>query len=406
MAVYNPIPISPVSGEGVDATQIIRFNWSFISDSSETQTSYRVQIYLISDTSSAIHDSGVISSQNEFYDLTALILLNANDYVWKVTVVGNGQERTNVRFALFKTLATPTVTIDPIGAVSQFKNFTATYVQAQGVKVKTYQWTLYNDIDEILEVSPIILSETIEYEFSGFENGVTYKIDVRVVNQNNVTTTSTRESFTASYTLPEDSPSIEVTSRPEYTSIEVDYANIINLIGEVIGTFSYVDGKFNKSLRLDDACLNVNLITRPIPQNFTITFWIKLDSSHDGDFWVLKKNNEIKYRVGYDSTLQRFYYRRNGREVYSDPIYELPDDYLLVGISSDTLYIRTFLQDTWDDIASLEQDTDWYELIDDQDIWLRETTWNDSPDWSWIKFGEAYDTWTEFIDNNFKLVLR
>lgn len=347
MAIFNPILTSPINGEGVDATQIIRFEWEFQSDAGETQFSYRVQIYL-SDDDSLVFDSNTITSSNKFYNLTGGTLTNGNRYFYVITTSSVSATRSNRIPQSFATLAPATVTIDTIiTPVGQFYKFSATYSQAQNVPVRAYQWRLYDASDVLLETGDIKFGTPIEQTFTGFTSGTTYKVDVTVVNQNDVTVVSPRISFTPSFSVPADSPEIIVTGRSDLSAIEVDWTNIIVLNGQVIGSFSYVPGKFDLGLQLvNNSCLQYDMARYLIPEDFTSAFWIKLDSSHDGDFWRLRKDGDIRYRVGYNSDLKKFYYERGTRFVLS-PVVNLPDDFIFVAVTPTAVWFRTATGQTW-----------------------------------------------------------
>jgi len=341
MAVFNPVPTFPISGEGADALNIIKISWNFVSTNLEVQNSYRVLVYLITDTSTPVHDSGVISSSNEFYDLPSSTLINGNDCVWKVTITSGVISRTNISFAHFKTLATPVVTIDSFGTIGQFYTFTATYSQAQSVPVKTYQWFLYDDNDEPLETGDIIIGTTISQTFTGFANATTYKIDVKVVNQNDVEVTSARESFTTSYIIPEDTPEVLAVSRPEYTSNEVDWSGVIVLNATIQGSSQYINGKFNRALELQNgACLQLDLANYNIPRTFTQSFWVR-HSSSDTWKWQVLKNGAIAYEVGWDIDKQKFFYERGHRFCLSSPV-TIPNEWYLVIIRPDRVNFMFF----------------------------------------------------------------
>ena len=341
MAVLNPIPISPISGEGVDASNAIRVQWDFVSTASETQNSFQVRVYLITNTATAVHDSGVVSSSLEYYDIPSSTLTNGNDYVWKVEVVSGAITRENSRFALFKTVSTPSLTIDTLGSVGQFVNPTATYSQAESVAVRSYQWKLYDNNDVLLVTRPVKFGTPITDTFTGLVNGTTYKLEVTTINQNNVTTTSSRVTFTSSYTIPIDSPTIDVTSRSDIASIEVGWEDIVVLNGQVVGSFAYVAGKFNKALQLQNACLNLDLSSFLVPAQNTIAFWLKLPTDFDGDFFRMKKAGNVEYRVGFNNEKNKFYYERGHRFVLGTPV-TLPSNYFLVVLSPTQVQIAFY----------------------------------------------------------------
>jgi len=339
MAVRIPNVTSPIDGVGVDATNPIDVAWEFQADAGETQDSYQVIIYLMTDGSIS-HDSGVVSSSSEIYTIPSSTLINGNTYFGTVSTTSGAVTKTTRIPFTFNTLTTPTLTIDPLGAVGQFVIPTATYTQAEGVPVKTFQWRLYDNSDVLIVENPIKFGQVITDVFIGLANGVTYKLEVEVVNQNEVITISARESFVPSYTIPEDAPSIVVEGLPEKSGISVNYEDIVVIDGQVTGTTSFVAGKFNKSLKLDDGCLLWDLADHLIPRNFTSSFWAKIDPTHDGDLWLVKKggaSGDTKYRVGYDLSYGRFYLERDYRFTMSQPI-TLPTGYFQIGITPTTVY--------------------------------------------------------------------
>ncbi len=337
MAIFNPILTSPIRGVGVDGSQDIRIEWDFQSDNNETQDSYQVIVYLVDDDSIS-HDSGVITSSAEFYDVPASTLPQGNIYFFTVQVVSGAITRTSRIPEKFKTLNPPTLTIDSIGVVGQFYDFTATYTQTQSVEVKTYQFNLYDNNDVLIPAGDLKFGQTLSQTFIGFANGVPLKVDVTVTNQDEVVITSPRVTFTPSYVIPVDAPEIIVTGEPTKSGNQIDWTDIVVLTGQVDGNFAYVPGKFNLGLELTNACLQWDLSSFQIPRNFTSVFWVKLDPTHDGRMWTLKKDNQTLYEVGLNRSKSKFYLQRDYRFALSIPVATIPTGFFLVGITPTTAY--------------------------------------------------------------------
>lgn len=336
MSVYNPIIDSPTGGSTIDATIINRFSWQFLTSTGDTtvQFSYRVLILNLDNTTA--HDSGIVSSANEYYDLPATTLTNGNDYKWRVTVNGI---RTPIKASVFNAQDTAVATVDaiPNPFLVQLYEFTGTVTQAQGDIVRSFQWTLYDSGDVVVTQSPVIIGEDVKYEFSGLANSTTYKVDFDVTMQSGLTSTSNRPSFTTNYTSPVDPDAIDVTAREDLIMNKMDWTAIVTQTGNVydstdtIISASYTTGVWNQALDLGVGDYVRYDLNAPIPLIFSGNFFIKLASGYDGAFFKLYDNTTglVKYEIGYLQSTGAFYYERDFRRVNGLPI-SLPSGFFKI----------------------------------------------------------------------------
>lgn len=82
----NVAPNAPIltSKIGMVGTEVERFEWTF-SDSNvgDRQTAFELQIRRVSD-STVMHDTGIVVSEDMFYDLAATTLVNGVEHQWRV----------------------------------------------------------------------------------------------------------------------------------------------------------------------------------------------------------------------------------------------------------------------------------------------------------------------------------
>jgi hypothetical protein len=158
------------------------------------------------------------------------------------------------------------------------------------VPIKTYECLLYLGTDL---VTPIITSgelypdtlvgngDTISYEIDGLESAVEYGIKFKAVTQNDYEVETTIETFTVVYDYPPPIPTLVVTPNNTDGTIELSWVELIQKLGYVDGTYSYVTGKFDKGLQLDtDSVLYYPDDT--IPAEFTVYFWVKIPNGYNG----------------------------------------------------------------------------------------------------------------------------
>ena len=295
MAIYSPTSLLP-NNTSVDATENITFSWNYNGSGAEAiQTHYQVKIYKNSDNT-LVHDSTKIESANEYYLLSSTPLTNNNIYKFQVTV-WSGLATSKSSWILFYCFQNPTLVIGATPTSTQTHTFTATYYSAQAIPVKTYRAYLFlaSDLDNPIADSENIYPDTlitngiISYEFDGMETGESYAIQFTCINQNDYVLDTGQHSFTITYNYPPSIPNLIVTEDKSNGALVLSWVDVQQKIGNVIGDFSYVDGKFNKSIYLN---LNSELYyTESFSDGFTLYFWIKIPTAYTGTLIKLGDNN-------------------------------------------------------------------------------------------------------------------
>lgn len=132
----------------------------------------------------------------------------------------------------FKARTTPTVTIQsfPSTINSREYSFVGTYSQNEGVAIQYYIFNLYDKDGELIDTTGKIYSADIKYKYDGFTNGLDYMIELICNNQDNIEVSTSKISFSVSYSQPnidvgigyqvlEDKDAIRLIIEPDKTSI-------------------------------------------------------------------------------------------------------------------------------------------------------------------------------------------
>ncbi len=151
------------------------------------------------------------------------------------------------------------------------------------------------------------------------------------MTQENYTIESALSEFSVIYDYPDTIPELIVTNRD--TSIMLNWSNIKQVIGVVIGGYEYL-GSTDKYIHLlDDAILTYdNGMT--VPLEFTHLFKCKLPSGFIGEFI----NYDDSFKIGYNGT--KYYYSKSYRNT-AGILRTLPTDWFVVAIQSSKVMIYT-----------------------------------------------------------------
>ena len=205
-----------------------------------------------------------------------------------------------------------------------------------GVKVKDYTFNLYDNSDVLVQTSGLLLGATPAFEFTGMDNNTTYKVECQVTNQLNVSSISSKVSFTTDYTKPY-APDLAFVRANNITGVnDVDWSAVVTQVGTVQGNYSFVPGEWNNALYLEDgACLiydlNINL-----PALFSSVLFIKLPATFSGPIFKFMNLGKVDYEIGYDGYNQKFYYKRGSRLTAGQTIM-LPSDFIRFAIRPNSI---------------------------------------------------------------------
>lgn len=314
MAIYKSTNLSP-SDSYLDARGVNRFSWSV---NGAAQTDYQVRIYN-NTTGALVHDSTKTTSANEYYDLTGGTLSNGTEYKWNVQNWAGSLNETS-EFEFFAASSTPVTNFTspdfsspPTSISTQDYTFIASYAQAENISIKKFKFDLYDSTGTtLISTSGDVYNFTVQYEFTGLVNNTTYQIECTVTSQHDLSSSTGKQTFTLSYTLPENVPDLELTPNNTNGSIEVSWASLKQVLGVITGSSNYVSGKFNYGIEVTNGSTLTYSETFD-DNSYTFTYWFKLQYGHDGDFMQIGLNK----KVGYEASTNRFYFDDNGIITYS-----------------------------------------------------------------------------------------
>lgn len=263
--IYKPKYLEP-KNKAVDASVDNVFSWQ---SQGEPQTHYQLKIYELPNT--LIYDSTKLAGDDNEYTLPASSLTNNKEYKWTVETFGvSGSAVGN--YVYLKTNSTPTVTLTvPASLAVQSYTVTATYTQAEGVSIKQHKFVLYDDADNVLVDTGWEYDYDLSYTLDGLIAGNSYQIECIAIAQNDLQGTSGKQAFTVSYSKPDSSRSILLTPDNDKGNILVRWDNLKQVTPVVTGTYSYVDGKFEKSLQMDEG--TIIEYSEETDEYFTIQFY-------------------------------------------------------------------------------------------------------------------------------------
>jgi hypothetical protein len=324
LAIYQPSAQFP-ENIGIDGDLNNIFSWTVNGDA---QTDFQLIIYNNADNTS-VYDSTKITSVTPTHTVPTSSFTNNLELKWKVKIWHNSSY-VDSDWVLFKSYTTPTVVMGATPTVEQNYTFSAVYNQAQGVSVKKYKFILYDNDDVIITDSDWIYSTTtttpttLSYAITGMTSATPYKIECQVYNAYDMYVTSGQTSFSVAYMSPDDSGQLVVTGINTTGAIQLDWTNVIQVLGVVTGSYAYVDpGKYNISIHLNSGS-KIKFV-RTVTEDFTVTYWIKLPTGFTGIFITLGNDCFL----GYNGT--KFYYQSQSRITAGVPR-ALPSDYFFVGI--------------------------------------------------------------------------
>lgn len=244
--IYKPKYLEP-KNKAVDASVDNVFSWQ---SQGEPQTHYQLKIYELPNT--LIYDSTKLAGDDNEYTLPASSLTNNKEYKWTVETFGASGSATSNEVYL-KTNAKPTVTlIVPASLTVQSYTIIATYAQTDGISMKQYKFIMYDDADNVIDDTGWLYDYSLTYILDGLISGNTYKVECLVVAQNGLDATSGKQSFTVSYLKPDATRSIITIPQNDRGSMLVRWDTLKQVTPVITGDYSYVEGKFEKGLKLED----------------------------------------------------------------------------------------------------------------------------------------------------------
>ncbi len=285
--LLKPTNISP-NNISVDASQNITISWE---NKGNRQYHYQIKIHLNSDNTLVL-DTTKISSLNTFHVVSAGTLTNGIQYKYQITVWDQANNSINSDWITFKCSSVPIVTFTNLDTIilNDSYTFEGSYSQAESVPIKSWQMILYNNLDEIISTSPVTFNEVISYEFAGFTNDTTYKIELQVYSQDNLLATTGKIEFYIQYEVPKVALNLQAENVAHMGAVRLLW-NVTQIIGqsenaEFVEENTKLDVS-NGKVWFDDN-FNIN-------NNFTLELW--LESVINYDFNIIYDANIISYNI-------------------------------------------------------------------------------------------------------------
>jgi hypothetical protein len=329
--LFAPSSLNPDS-ISFDATKVYKFTFK---NNGDVQTHYNLKIYNNS-TSAQVYTSNKTASSISEHNLPANSLTNNLEYKYQLEVFSNAQSVLS-EFIFFKTNTTPIITMTVPSSISTTSSiFSATYSQAQSIPFNKFKFILYDSVDEILLSSGWQYGYNLTYTFDGFVNNKTYKVECITDSQYSLGGSSGKKTFSVSFVAPDAANILQAIPDNNNGTVQIGWSSIDETYAKVIGTYSYVTGKFNKGVQLN--AQSSITYEKNVPEDYTINFWVKLASGFVGN--ILHLGN-AEFIVGYNGT--RFYVKTNGDAIYSLPI-NLPLNFFKIAIISNKVIIQTDTQ--------------------------------------------------------------
>jgi len=326
LSVQIPIRLSPKNRYIVNSV-INTFSWT---NQGTSPTNYQV-IIRENAGNTIIHNSGVVSSTSNTYDLPANSLSSNldEDLSWTVTVNSGiaGEQTSNSVF--FRAYSSPTISItDPVFPAptvpSQDYTFVGSYSQAEDLELESFQFILYDSTGTtILQDSGLVYGANPEYEFTGMGRGETFQVEYKSFPSSSLGefTTGKLTFDIANYTVPDDTPAIEATPNNSEGITVVDWANLVLLQGTTVGTTSYTTGKFDQGLLVDDNSSYLQFEYDVDGDDFTLSCYTKRKFTLDGTFIeAYDSSPSLDLEVGYDLATNRLYVIKDGITTYGNVV--------------------------------------------------------------------------------------
>jgi hypothetical protein len=310
MAFYSPNFLSPVNTEILSATPNT-FTWQNNFGTSP-QVKYNLHVHKILDNTQ-VYTSTLTTSATAQHTIPSGSLIAGTDYKWSVDSYYDSINYVSSDWQIIYARGNPTCTLSSTPYNQQSFEFNFLYDHPNSVYCKNYRVYLYegstiiDDSDDIYPDTLIATAATpISYTVEGMLSGHSYSVQCVVTTQENLEIDSGLINFTVTYDYLTALPSLTVTPLNDEAAIQLDWVNLVQILGSVIGEYEFL-GSTNKYIHLEPDTTLTYSSGITIPELFTQIFKIQLPTGFTGDF-IRYDNN---YKIGYNGT--KFYYQRGYR---------------------------------------------------------------------------------------------
>lgn len=347
--IYEANFLSPNTSKAIDGLVDNTFTFRINAKTGVPCSKYKIEIAQNADNTVIYTQTVTLTSVDYVYDKETLshlvpssTMTNGVEYKWYVTVYDpsdlvNGVTSDEVLLKLNDPISL-TFTV-PSSITERLHLFSFEYTQAQGVPIEYFIFNLYDVNDELLDTSGQMEGGRTSYEFSGLENGKTYKVQATGLNVNNIEFSTTLESFSVSYSQTSAIIKPTVEQNRENSLVTITLAGLKQLTGVASGVYSFINDFIfsgNKGLYLEDDSSYAEW-EETITEDFTATVKVQKVSG-TGKIVELEGESGELYEVGHNGT--SFYFINNGITVFGNAR-SLPSDVFYIVILPTHVYIKT-----------------------------------------------------------------
>lgn len=287
MAIMKASSVSP-NGISLDGSSNIVISWK---DTGDRHVKFEIKIFKSSDNTLVL-DTNQIISYNCFYSIGANTLTNGITYKYQIYLWNANGDVSTSDWIIFKCSSIPTASLTNLSATIQNSSyvFTGSYSQSESVSLKSWQMLLYNQYSEIIGNSGLQYSTTISYEFAGLINNNTYSIELQVCSQDNLLSTTGKQSFSVSYETPKSAIALEAITIKEKAALQLRW-NVKQILG-ISNSNTYINNEKldltnGKKVYFDDG-FNIS-------NDFTTKLWV--ESIVNYNFDINTNMNMISYNI-------------------------------------------------------------------------------------------------------------
>lgn len=314
--IYRPLNILP-DNEYFAYGKTVKITWK---NSGDMMKAFRIYVYNNS-TDALVCDSKEITSYTSSYEITEH--LEVGTYKYKIVVyndIASNEKRESAESILkvFMVSPLPTVTLNlQEGDIisTQQLSLSANYSHPSGTAYKNYKFILYNQYKTVIEESPYLTDNNLEYTYSTLlDNKGTYYAQCMIITNDNIEAASDLVKFTAEYIKPTLNFALTTKTYPCQPYVELEWS-ITRILGHIEGDGYYIDIDGNR-LSSDDSnfynkAVKLNLTTSgakaifdegiTIEGDFTVNLWVE-DIPTDGTvFFKMRGNNGEIYLNFYNN---------------------------------------------------------------------------------------------------------
>ena len=217
---------------------------------------------------------------------------------------------------LFWVYTTPALSINMPSTIPynlQYYTFSLNYVQAEGIKLKDFTYTLYNSNQEVLDTYSAMGTSKTDYYKDGFMSGQTYYIQATATNQMGVLLTSALESFTVLYSATGYISTLDVVNNKEYNSVDLAWSSIHQITGVASSPSGY---QYIPEFIYDtNIAAHINAgeyieFDVDVPVDFTCHYENSIDYGYTENLFEFTDVGSNTYVLSFDGT--NLIYKKNG----------------------------------------------------------------------------------------------